>query len=220
MKKYVVFFSSHTPILTRSTGHQWKLLKQTFLMYFPAPFCFSVLQALPWAPSPRFWFLCSSFALGGLAMKGLRLPSLKSDVHSTCWFSKQLCPPKNQDKPLTLGSRRNRGALKRGWEVLSLSYQTLFLCLFILLPPYWYISVFFSICLIEANHSNLSECLTLFAWHVVEREPRQKSLKASVTPPGRGFRMSQIQSPISRWFHRCSYLNEQMSGSDRAEEVT
>lgn len=26
--------------------------------------------------------------------RGLRLPSLESDVHSTCWFFKQLCPQK------------------------------------------------------------------------------------------------------------------------------
>lgn len=69
-----------------------------------------VWQAQLWAPSPWFWFLCSSFAVGGLASGGLRLPSLKSDVHSTCWFFKQLCPLKKKEKkdtPLTLSSQRN-----------------------------------------------------------------------------------------------------------------
>lgn len=55
-----------------------------------------VWQAQLWAPSPWFWFLCSSFAVGGLASEGLRSPSLKSDVHSTCWFFKQLCPLKKR----------------------------------------------------------------------------------------------------------------------------
>lgn len=35
--------------------------------------------------------------MGGLASEGLRLPSLKSDVHSTCWFFKQLCPLKKEE---------------------------------------------------------------------------------------------------------------------------
>ena len=109
--------------------------------------CLPVLQALLWAPSPRFWFLCSSFALGGLATKGLRLPSLKSDVHSTCWFFKQLCPQKNQDKPLTLSSRRNWGQ-GRGVGGGGYGARAIRLCfsvslfLFLSLPHYLSISVF------------------------------------------------------------------------------
>lgn len=101
----------------KKTTHWWQ-----FSCYFP------VFQALLWAPSPRFWFLCSSFALGGLATKGLRLPSLKSDVHSTCWFFKQLCPQKirTSRSPSALGGI---GGREGGWGVWSPSYQTLFLCL-------------------------------------------------------------------------------------------
>lgn len=99
-------------------------LMALLLCYFPVP------QALLWAPTPRFWFLCSSFTLGGLATKGLRLPSLKSDVHSTCWFFKQLCPQKNQDKPLTHSSRRNWGQGRGGggWGYWAQAIR-LFLCL-------------------------------------------------------------------------------------------
>lgn len=177
-----------------------------------------VLQALLWAPSPRFWFLCSSFALGGLAMKGLRLPSLKSDVHSTCWFFKQLCPQKNQDKPLTLSSRRNWGQGRGGggyWArairlyfsvSLSLSLSPWLLIYLCLLPSvFFFLFNFLIICLIEPNHSNLPECLTHFAWHVVEREPGQNNLnpKASVPSPRCGIPTSRIQGSCSRWFHCC-----------------
>lgn len=136
--------------------------------------CFPVLQALLWAPSPRFWFLCSSFALGGLAMKGLRLPGLKSDVHSTCWFSKQLCPQKkNQDKPLTLSSRRNkkggRGG-KCGWggvepelsDSISLSLSfSLTTYLSLSYPKHIIFSFSPCFCLIEPNHSNIYESHSL-----------------------------------------------------------
>ena len=182
--------------------------------------CLPVLQALLWAPSPRFWFLCSSFALGGLATKGLRLPSLKSDVHSTCWFFKQLCPQKNQDKPLTLSSRRNWGQ-GRGVGVmepelsdsvsLSLSFSfshslTTYLSLSSPKCFFFFLFNFSIICLIEPKHSDLPECLTHFAWHVVEREPGQNnlSLKASVTSPRCGIPISQIQGYCSRWFHCCA----------------
>lgn len=104
-----------------------------------------VWQAQLWAPSPWFWFLCSSFAVGGLASEGLHLPSLKSDVHSTCWFFKQLCPLKkteeNKDTPLTLSSQRNWRWGKGLGGLWSPSYQTLFLCLSLSLTPSLLISV-------------------------------------------------------------------------------
>lgn len=104
-----------------------------------------VWQAQLWAPSPWFWFLCSSFAVGGLASEGLRLPSLKSDVHSTCWFFKQLCPLKKteekKDTPLTLSSQRNWRQGKGLGGLWSPSYQTLFLCLSLSLTPSLLISV-------------------------------------------------------------------------------
>lgn len=103
-----------------------------------------VWQAQLWAPSPWFWFLCSSFAVGGLASGGLRLPSLKSDVHSTCWFFKQLCPLKKKRKKRTRRSpsvHRGLGGGERGWGVWSPSDQTLFLCLSLSLTPSLLISV-------------------------------------------------------------------------------
>lgn len=194
---------------TTTTKINQNMLMALFLCYFP------VLQALLWAPSPRFWFLCSSFALGGLASKGLRLPSLKSDVHSTCWFFKQLCPQKNQDKPLTLSSRRNWGQGRGGGGYGARAIRLYFAVppfLFLSLPHY-YLSIsvlslisFFNfpvICLIEPKHNDLSECLTHFAWHVVEREPAQNnlSLKASVASPKCDIPISQIQGYCSHWFH-------------------
>lgn len=177
-----------------------------------------VFQALLWAPSPRFWFLCSSFALGGLATKGLRLPSLKSDVHSTCWFFKQLCPQKirTSRSPSALGGigGRERG-VGGGMEPelsdsislsLSFSYShSLTTYLSLSSPKCFFFFNFPIICLIEPNHSDLPECLTHFAWHVVEREPGQNnlSLKASVTSPRCGIPISQIQGYCSRWFHCC-----------------
>lgn len=185
---------------------------------------FPVLQALLWAPSQRFWFLCSSFALGGLATKGLRLPGLKNDVHSTCWFFKQLCPQKIRTSRSPSALWGIGGRERRWGGVWSPSYQTLFLCLSLsltltpslliylcLLPSVFFLFLFFLhiICLIEPNHSDLPECLTHFAWHVVEREPGQNnlSLKASVTSP----RCARCCSPISQtqgycsycWFHCC-----------------
>lgn len=116
---------------------------------------FLFLQALLWAPSPRFWFLCSSLALGGLATKGLRLPSLKSDVHSTCWFSKQLCPHKKikwkirtSRSPSATGGEKNmrRQGENVGGGVLSLSYQTISLSLSFSLTAY--LSLSYPKCLI------------------------------------------------------------------------
>lgn len=51
--------------------------------------------------------------------RGLRLPSLKSDVHSTCWFFKQLCPQKFRKsgqaaRPSVFG-RHWGGARGWGW---------------------------------------------------------------------------------------------------------
>lgn len=186
------------------------------LCYFP------VLQALLWAPSPRFWFLCSSFALGGLASKGLRLPSLKSDVHSTCWFFKQLCPQKKirtSRSPSVLGGigGREGGWAGYGARAIRLCFSVslfLFLSLLHYLPISVFSQVFFFsflffnfpvICLIEPKHDDLSECLTHFAWHVVEREPGQNilSLKASVTSPQCDIPISQIQGYCSHWSHCC-----------------
>lgn len=53
-------------------------------------FCRHCFERLP--PGSEFYALPSPW--GGLALKGLHLPNLKSDVHSTCWFFKQLCPQK------------------------------------------------------------------------------------------------------------------------------
>lgn len=100
-----------------------------------------VWQAQLWAPSPWFWFLCSSFAVGGLASEGLRLPSPKSDVHSTCWFFKQLCPLKKKkekkDTPLTLSSQRNwrwgKGVGGYGARAIRLCFSV---SLFLSLPHY------------------------------------------------------------------------------------
>lgn len=176
-----------------------------FLCYF------LVLQALLWAPSPRFWFLCSSFALGGLATKGLCLPSLKSDVHSTCWFFKQLCPQKIRTSRSPSALRGIGGRERGGGRYLARAIRFYFsVSLLLSLPNYLSISVFsqvfFSIiCLIEPNHSSLPVCLKHFAWHVVEREPGQNnlSLKASVTSPQCDFPISQIQGYCSCWFHCC-----------------
>ena len=70
---------------------------------------------------------------------------------------------------------------------------------------FFFLFNFSIICLIEPKHSDLPECLTHFAWHVVEREPGQNnlSLKASVTSPRCGIPISQIQGYCSRWFHCC-----------------
>lgn len=147
-----------------------------------------VWQAQLWAPSPWFWFLCSSFAVGGLASEGLRLPSLKSDVHSTCWFFKQLCPlKKKKEKKRTHrspsvhrgigGGERDGGVMEpeRSDSVsLSLSFShplPTYLCRFSFI--FLNSSV---IQLTEPKHNDLSD----FAWHVAEREP-DLSLKASVT---------------------------------------
>lgn len=150
-----------------------------------------VWQAQLWAPSPWFWFLCSSFAVGGLASEGLSLPSLKSDVHSTCWFFKQLCPlkkeegkkKKKKDKLLTLSLQRNWG---RGKGVGGYGAWANRLCfsvsLFLSLSHYLSLSLLiyffnsFIIRLTEPRHNDLSD----FAWHVVEREPDQNDQKSSV----------------------------------------
>lgn len=150
-----------------------------FLLFSP------VLQALLWAPSPRFWFLCSSFALGGLATKGLRLPSLKSDVHSTCWFFKQLCPQKirTSRSPSALGGIGDReGGGGRYWARAIRFYFSV--SLFLSLPNDLSITVFSqvfffffpfpNICLIEPNHGR---CLEWWRGSPV----KAISLKASLT---------------------------------------
>lgn len=87
-----------------SSGNQKTHADDTVSALFSC-FAGTALSALPQVLISML-FLC----LGGPCIeKGLRLPSLKSDVHSTCWFFKQLCPQKNQDKPLTLSFRRNWG---------------------------------------------------------------------------------------------------------------
>lgn len=151
-----------------------------------------VWQAQLWAPSPWFWFRCSSFAVGGLASEGLRLPSLKSDVHSTCWFFKQLCPLKKEEEEekkrtsRSLSVCRGIGGRERGWGGLwSPSYQTLFLCLSLSLTPSLLISVdahlfFLNSFIIQLTEPRLND-LSDFAWHVVEREPDQNDLKTSAT---------------------------------------
>lgn len=149
-----------------------------------------VWQAQLWAPSPWFWFRCSSFAVGGLASEGLRLPSLKSDVHSTCWFFKQLCPLKKEEENKKGQAAHPQfaeelGAGKGGWGVmepelsdsvsLSLSFShslTTYLC-----RCSFIFSNSFIIQLTEPRLNDLSD----FAWHVVEREPNQNDLKTSAT---------------------------------------
>lgn len=146
-----------------------------------------VWQAQLWAPSPWFWFLCSSFAVGGLASGGLRLPSLKSDVHSTCWFFKQLCPLKKKEgkkghaahPQFTEELEVGKGGGGYGARAIRLCFSV---SLFLSLPHYLSLSLLiyflnsYVIRLTEPKHNDLSD----FAWHVVEREP-DLSLKASVT---------------------------------------
>lgn len=47
-------------------------------------------------PPPGSDFYALPLPWGALRQRGLSLPSLKSDVHSTCWFFKQLCPQKKK----------------------------------------------------------------------------------------------------------------------------
>lgn len=85
---------------------------------------------------------------GGRASEGLRFPSLKSDVHSTCWFFKQLYPLKNKKKRKKKKVKaahsqfaEELGAGKGGGGLWSSCYQTLFLCLSLSLTPSLLISV-------------------------------------------------------------------------------
>lgn len=158
------------------------------LCYFP------VLQALLWAPSPRFWFLCSSFALGGLASKGLRLPSLKSDVHSTCWFFKQLCPQKKirtSRSPSVLGGigGREGGWAGYGARAIRLCFSVslfLFLSLLHYLPISVFSQVFFFLSFFQ------------FSRHLLNRAQTWRSLWVShtlcMTCGGEGARSKHSES--------------------------
>lgn len=129
-------------------------------------FCLFLIQALLRAPSPLVLILRSSFALGGLATRGLRQPSLKSDVHSTCWFFKQLffCPHNTRTSHSPSALRRIVGlGMGRGgyWARATRFYLSVCLSL---LPPMVY------------PHS-LSRALSLphFAWRVSAGEPGPKT---------------------------------------------
>lgn len=118
-----------------------------------------VLQALLWAPSPRFWFLCSSFALGGLQWRAYACPAWRVMSIAPAGSSSNSVHKKNQDKPLTLSSRRNWGQGRGGggyWArairlyfsvSLSLSLSPWLLIYLCLLPSVFF---FFSIFLLFA----------------------------------------------------------------------
>lgn len=158
---------------------------------------------LPWGALQWRAYACPAWRVMSIAPAG----SSSNSVHK-----------KNQDKPLTLSSRRNWGQGRGGggyWAraiglyfsvSLSLSLSPWLLIYLCLLPSvFFFLFNFLIICLIEPNHSNLPECLTHFAWHVVEREPGQNNLnpKASVPSPRCGIPTSRIQGSCSRWFHCC-----------------
>lgn len=158
---------------------------------------------LPWGALQWRAYACPAWRVMSIAPAG----SSSNSVHK-----------KNQDKPLTLSSRRNWGQGRGGggyWArairlyfsvSLSLSLSPWLLIYLCLLPSvFFFLFNFLIICLIEPNHSNLPECLTHFAWHVVEREPGQNNLnpKASVTSPRCSIPTSRIQGSCSRWFHCC-----------------
>lgn len=157
---------------------------------------------LPWGALQWRAYACPAWRVMSIAPAG----SSSNSVHK-----------KNQDKPLTLSSRRNWGQGRGvgGIEPELSDSISLSLFLSLSLPDYLSISVFSQvffflfnfliICLIEPNHSNLPECLTHFAWHVVEREPGQNNLnpKASVPSPRCGIPTSRIQGSCNRWFHCC-----------------
>lgn len=124
-------------------------------------------------PHPGSDFYALPLPWGGLASKGLRLPSLKSDVHSTCWFFKQICPHtttttktiRTSHSPAILGWIGGRKGRVGG--LWSPSYQTLFLCLF--LSHHCYLSL-------------SSRFLNFFSWQFLNgAQKNPQSLQASHT---------------------------------------
>lgn len=129
---------------------------------------------LPWGALQRRAYACPAWRVMSIAPAG----SPSNSVH-TKKKSGQAAHPQLQEE-----KKNKEAGGKCGWGVLSLSYQTLFLCLSLspslliylcLTPSVLFFFYFILFCLLEPNHSNFSECLTLFAWHVVEREPGQNN---------------------------------------------